>query len=81
MGAKLGELISGTICTVLSLFAAYLTLVLFYGIVRWFPTTHSASSYGILSKAAVQEWAASARAFDRVKPCKCSVKRVDVQPN
>ena len=33
MGAKLGELISGTICTVLSLFAAYLTLVLFYGIV------------------------------------------------
>jgi hypothetical protein len=33
MGAKLGELISGTICTVLWLFAAYLTLVLFYGLV------------------------------------------------
>ena len=33
MGAKLGELISRTICTALSLVAAYLTLVLFYGIV------------------------------------------------
>jgi hypothetical protein len=32
MGTKLGELISGIICTALSLVAAYLTLVLFYGI-------------------------------------------------
>jgi len=31
MGRKLGELISG-ICTALSLIAAYLTLVLLYGI-------------------------------------------------
>jgi hypothetical protein len=33
MGAKLGELISGIICAALSLVAAYLTLVLFYGLV------------------------------------------------
>ena len=33
MSAKLGELISGIICTALSLVAAYLTLILFYGIV------------------------------------------------
>jgi hypothetical protein len=33
MSAKLGELISGIICTALSLVTAYLTLVLFYGIV------------------------------------------------
>ena len=33
MSAKLGELISGIICTALSLVAAYLTLVLFYGTV------------------------------------------------
>jgi hypothetical protein len=33
MGRKLGELISGIICTALSLVAAYLTLVLIYGIV------------------------------------------------
>jgi hypothetical protein len=33
MSARVGELISGIICTALSLVAAYLTLVLFYGIV------------------------------------------------
>jgi hypothetical protein len=33
MGRKLGGLISGIICTALSLVAAYLTVVLFYGIV------------------------------------------------
>ena len=33
MRGKLGELISDIICTALSLVAAYLTLVLFYGIV------------------------------------------------
>ena len=33
MGRKLGEQISGVICTALSLVAAYLTLLLFYGIV------------------------------------------------
>jgi hypothetical protein len=33
MSNKLGELISGIICSALSLVAAYLTLILFYGIV------------------------------------------------
>jgi hypothetical protein len=33
MGRRLGELISGIICTALSLVAAYLTLILFYGVV------------------------------------------------
>jgi hypothetical protein len=33
MSPKMGELISGIICTALSLVAAYLTLILFYGIV------------------------------------------------
>ena len=33
MSDKLGRLISGIICTALSLVAAYLTLVLFYGLV------------------------------------------------
>ncbi len=33
MGGKQGELISGIICTALSLVAAYLTLIVFYGIV------------------------------------------------
>jgi hypothetical protein len=33
MGRKLRDLISGIICTALSLIAAYLTLVLLYGIV------------------------------------------------
>jgi hypothetical protein len=33
MDAKLGELISSIICTALSLVAAYLTVLLFYGLV------------------------------------------------
>ncbi len=33
MGGKRGELISGIICTALSLVAAYLTLIVFYAIV------------------------------------------------
>jgi hypothetical protein len=33
MGRRLRELISGIVCTALSLVAAYLTVVLFYGLV------------------------------------------------